>query len=76
VLPGYPPSREAAEAWNYVNARLRLVVVVPGPPPNSTVANDLNAMRYLERVVAQMDEPSRSGFERLQRPLSFRRIME
>ena len=52
------------------------MVVVPGPPPNSTVANDLNAMRYLERVVAQMDEPSRSGFERLQRPLSFRRIME
>lgn len=76
VLPGYPPSRAAAEAWNYVNARLRLVVVVAGEPPSSTVINDLNTMRYLERVIAQMDEPSRTGFDRLQRPLSFRKIME
>ena len=76
VLPGYPPTREAAEAWNYVNSRLRMVLVVAGPPPNATVANDLNAMRYLERVVAQMDEPSRIGFDRIQRPLSFRKIME
>ncbi len=76
VLPGYPPSRAAAEAWNYVNARLRLVVVVAGEPPSSTVINDLNTMRYLERVIAQMDEPSRTGFDRLQRPLSFRKIVE
>ncbi len=75
VLPGYPPSRAAAEAWNYVNARLRLVVVAGGPPSPGLVA-DLNQMRHLERVIAQMDTPSRAGFERLQRPLSFRKLVE
>ncbi|MBI5710617.1 MAG: hypothetical protein HZC42_09990 [Candidatus Eisenbacteria bacterium] len=76
VLPGYPPSREAAEAWNYVGARLRLVLVVAGPPSDRGVLQDLNTMRSLERVIAQMDEPSRAGFERLQRPLSFRKVVE
>jgi hypothetical protein len=38
------------------------------------VAN-LNELRALERVIAEMDQPSRSGFERLQRPLSFRKIV-
>jgi hypothetical protein len=76
VLPGYPPSRAAAEAWNYLGSRLRLIVVVTGPPPSNSVVNDLNAMRYLERVIAQMDEPSRTGFDRLQRPLSFRKVVE
>lgn len=76
VLPGYPPGRAAAEAWNILQARLRIVVVVPEPPPNANVVADLNAMRGLERVVAQMDEPDRSGFERLQRPLSFRKLVE
>ena len=76
VLPGYPPSRAAAEAWNYVNARLRLVVVVAGPPPDPTVVADLNTLRHLERVIVQMDDPSRAGFERLQRPLSFRKLFE
>jgi hypothetical protein len=76
VLPGYPPSRAAAEAWNYLGTRLRLIVVVTGPPPTATVINDLNTMRYLERVIAQMDEPSRTGFDRLQRPLSFRKLVE
>jgi hypothetical protein len=76
LLPGYPPSQAAAAAWNYVNAALRIVIVVPGPPPSSAVISDLNAMRHLERVIAQMNEPSRSGFERLQRPLSFRKIVE
>ena len=76
LLPGYPPSQAAANAWNYVNAALRIVIVVPGPPPGSGVISDLNAMRHLERVIAQMNEPSRSGFERLQRPLSFRKILE
>jgi hypothetical protein len=76
VLPGYPPSRAAAEAWNYLGSRLRLVVVVTGPPPTTSVINDLNAMRYLERVIAQMDEPTRTGFDRLQRPLSFRKVVE
>jgi len=75
VLPGYPPTRAAAEAWNYVNARLRLVVVVFEAPPSTAVINDLNAMRYLERVIAQMYEPSRIGFDRLQRPLSFRKVV-
>ena len=76
VLPGYPPSREAADAWNLVNARLRLVVVVTEAPPTPHVVADLNNMRALERVIAQMDEPRRTGFERLQRPLSFRKLME
>lgn len=76
VLPGYPPNRAAAQAWNYVNARLRIVAVVPGPPESPVIIGDLNTMRGLERVIAQMDVPSRAGFERLQRPLSFRRVME
>ena len=76
VLPGYPPGRASAEAWNLVQTRLRIVVVVPGEPPNINVVADLNEMRGLERVVAQMDEPSRTGFERLQRPLSFRKLVE
>ena len=76
VLPGYPPKRSAAEAWNLVQARLRIVVVVQEPPPSPAVLSDFNEMRGLERVVAQMDEPSRAGFERLQRPLSFRKLVE
>lgn len=78
VLPGYPPSREAAEAWNLVDARVRLrvVVLVQGPPPSAGVVADLNTMRGLERVIAEMDMPSRTGFERLQRPLSFRKLVE
>jgi hypothetical protein len=76
ILPGWPPSRAAAQAWSYVSVPLRLIVVVPGPPPSSGVVTDLNGMRSLERVIAQMDEPSRLGFERLQRPLSFRKIVE
>jgi hypothetical protein len=76
VLPGFPPNRAAAQAWNYVNARVRIVAVVPGAPPSLAIIDDLNTMRGLERVIVQMDEPSRSGFERLQRPLSFRRLVE
>ena len=55
---------------------LRTVVVVRGPPPGSTAISDLNHMRGLERVIAQMEDPRRSGFELLQRPLSFRRLVE
>lgn len=76
VLPGYPPSREAAGSWDLLGARARIVMIVDGPPPSIGVVADLNAMRGLERVIAQMDLPSRSGFERLQRPLSFRKVME
>ncbi len=76
VLPGYPPTRAAADAWNLVSAQLRLVVVVTEPPPSAVVVADLNAMRHLERVIAQMDDPRRTGFERLQRPLSFRKLVE
>jgi hypothetical protein len=76
VLPGYPPNRAAAQVWNYVSARVRIVAVVPGAPPSLAIIDDLNTMRGLERVIAQMDEPSRSGFERLQRPLSFRKVVE
>ena len=76
LLPGYPPSRGAAEAWNMVQARLRLVMLVDGPPPSPSVVADMNDLRGLQRVIAQIDPPSRSGFERLQRPLSFRRVVE
>lgn len=76
VLPGWPPTRASAEAWNYLNVPLRMVVVVPGPPPGIAEVTNLNLIRGLERVIAQMDEPSLSGFERLQRPMSFRKIVE
>ena len=76
VLPGYPDTRQSAEAWNLVQARLRLVVVADGPPANGAIINDLNLLRGLDRVIATMDEPSRAGFERLQRPLSFRRVID
>ena len=76
VLRGYPPTRTAAEAWNMVqNARVRIVIVAAGPPPSVEVLTDLNQMRGLERVIAEMDQPSRAGFERLQRPLSFRKVV-
>src|SRR4051794_28259671 len=75
LLPGYPPSRAAGELWNYIGGKIRMVVLVPGPPASTSVVDDLNNMRHLERVIAQMDTPSRSGFERLQRPLSFRKIV-
>jgi len=76
ILPGYPPSRQAAAAWNLIPARLRIVVLVDGPPVSATILDDLNTMRGLERVIAEMDRPSRAGFERLQRPLSFRKVVE
>jgi len=76
ILPGYPPTRQSAEAWNLVHARLRIVVVVNELPPSISVVNDLNTMRGLERVIAEVGDPVRSGFERLQRPLSFRKVME
>lgn len=72
VLPGYPPTHAAAEAWNYLRLPLRLVLVVDGPPANRAGIDELNRIRALERVIADMEYPSRSGFERLQRPLSFR----
>lgn len=72
ILPGYPPTHAASEAWNYLRRPLRLILIVKGPPVDRGTIFDLNAMRGLERVVADMREPSRSGFERLQRPLSFR----
>jgi hypothetical protein len=76
VLPGYPPSRAAVEAWNLLGSRVRIVVLVDGPPPSPGVVQDFNAMRGLERVVARLERPSRAGFERLQRPLSFLKVVE
>jgi hypothetical protein len=76
VLRGYPPSRAAADAWNQVRARLRVVLLVAGPPPSLTVIEDLNAMRALDRVIAELDPPARTGFERLQRPLSFLQVRD
>jgi hypothetical protein len=76
ILPGYPPSQQAAEAWNLLSSRVRIIVVVNEIPPTNVVVDDLNRMRGLERVIAQIDDPRRTGFERLQRPLSFRTILE
>ena len=75
IVPGYPPTRAAADAWNQVSVRLRLVALVQGPPADRASILELNAIRALDRVVADMDQPSRAGFERLQRPLSFRVVM-
>lgn len=71
IVPGYPPDRSALDAWNLARGPIRLVVVVDGPPLNPGQLDDLNTLRSLERVVAREANPSRSGFERLQRPLSF-----
>ena len=76
ILPGWPPGRAAVDAWNYLQIPMRIIVIVPGPPPSVQQIGDLNEMRGLERVIAQMDTPSRQGFERLQRPLSFRKLMD
>jgi hypothetical protein len=76
IVPGYPPSRQAAEAWNMLRVPLRLVVVVNDTPTSSIQVDDLNNLRALERVIAQVDTPNRAGFERLQRPLSFRVLRE
>ncbi len=72
LLPGWPPTHEALDAWNLVGGALRLIVIVDGPPTDRALITEMNHVRPLERVIAQMDRPSRSGFERLQRPLSFR----
>ncbi|MFN8586529.1 MAG: hypothetical protein U0704_01920 [Candidatus Eisenbacteria bacterium] len=72
LLPGWPPSRAATEAWNYLRRPLRVVLLVDGPPADRGLILELNSMRGLERVVADMEHPARTGFERLQRPLSFR----
>ena len=76
ILPGYPPSQQAAEAWNLLSSRVRIVVVVNDLPPSNAVVDDLNKMRGLERVIAQIPDPRRTGFERLQRPLSFRMVLD
>ena len=76
ILPGWPPSRAAVDAWNYLRVPVRVIVIVPGPPVTIDPITNLNEMRGLERVIAQMDTPSRQGFERLQRPLSFRKIVD
>ena len=76
VMPGFPASREAADAWNLLNVRVRIVLVATGAPPSVATLSDLNAMRALERVIVETEYPSRSGFERLQRPLSFRVVRD
>lgn len=73
LLQGWPPTREALGAWNLVSGgALRIIVVVDGPPADRALITEFNRMRSLDRVIAQMDNPDRRGFERLQRPLSFR----
>jgi hypothetical protein len=76
ILPGYPPERASLDAWKGIAGRVRLVLVVDGPPADPGTLDDLNLMRNLERVVARMERPSRAGFERLQRPLSFVKLVE
>ena len=75
VLPNFPPTRSQASLWNMLRQPLRIILVVDGPPVDRGLILELNSMRGLERVIATMDHPSRSGFERLQRPLSFRVLM-
>lgn len=75
LLRGYPPSRAAAEVWNYAGGRTRIVLLVTGPPPLGFSVDVLNQMRTLERVIVETDQPSRGGFEQLQRPLSFRKLV-
>ncbi len=72
VLRGYPPTRAAADAWRLLRRPVRIVLIVDGPPEDRDMIQTLNAMRGLERVIADVRHPSRTGFERLQRPLSFR----
>ena len=72
LLPGWPPTREALGAWNLVGGALRVILLVDGPPGDRALISEINQMRSLERVIAQMEHPARTGFERLQRPLSFR----
>ena len=75
VISGWPPSRSAIDIWNYLSVPIRIVVIVPGAPSTAGDVANLNELHALERVIAEMDEPSRAGFERLQRPLSFRKIV-
>src|SRR5262245_21675412 len=72
LLPGWPPTRAALDAWNLLGGGVRLILVVGGPPADRSLIAELNRVRNLERVIAQMEHPDRAGFERLQRPLSFR----
>lgn len=72
LLPGWPPSHAAVEAWNYLRRPLRIVLLVDGPPADRGTVLELNTLRGLDQVIADMEHPSRSGFERLQRPLRFR----
>ena len=76
LLPGWPPSRAALDAWNLLGGSVRLIMVVSGPPADRALILELNRVRNLERVIAQMEHPDRSGFERLQRPLSFRVVRD
>ena len=75
VLPGYPGTRAQAAAWNLLYRQVRIIMVVDGPPEDREMILELNALHGLERVIADMQRPSRAGFERLQRPLSFRVVM-
>ncbi|HTM58232.1 MAG TPA: hypothetical protein VL123_07440 [Candidatus Udaeobacter sp.] len=76
ILPGYPPDRTSLDAWRALGGRVRLVLQVDGPPEDRSILDDLNTLRNLERVVARMEHPTRAGFERLQRPLSFVKLVE
>src|SRR5262245_31885132 len=44
IVHGYPPTQEAANAWNLLNTRVRLVMLVDGPPASTAQVVDLNSM--------------------------------
>ena len=69
-----PSDSTHREYLNLIGGNLRLILIVDGPPPDRALITELNHMRALERVIAQMEHPARTGFERLQRPLSFRML--
>jgi hypothetical protein len=71
ILPGYPPDHATIDAWEYARGRIRMMLIVDGPPASGTTLDDLNRMHHLERVIARMSHPSRQGFDQLQRPLAF-----
>ena len=72
ILPGYPQTHAQAEVWNMLRQPMRIIMLVNGPPVDRGMILELNSLRGLERIIATMVHPSRSGFERLQRPLAFR----
>ena len=71
-------AREFAKRMNYQGGYC-IVRHMPGGSPFFSrtygMITELNLIHSLTRVIAEMPHPERTGFERLQRPLSFRVVM-